>query len=159
MKTVQKDYASFPILREALLELLNQFPGLDGDVITYQDLGESSGVCLAPENSPVVLTEREDIIGNVYRTCQFSFLIIYRTDTSDEYQKLRISKFLEDLAAWVCKDPVESYAPAVYPELTGGRSITGATRSNVYAYEENENKSQDWGVSITMTYTHDFKSN
>lgn len=159
MKTVQKDDASFPILREALLELLNQFPGLDGEVVTYQDLGESSGVCIAPENGPVVLTEKRDIIGNVYRNCQFSFLIIYRTDTSDEYQKLRISQFLDELGAWACRDPVGDYPMAVYPELSGGRTITGASRSNVFAYVENENKSQDWGVSITVNYTHDSKPN
>ena len=159
MKTIKSDQASFPILRDAMLEFLNHFPGLDGEVITYQDLGESSGVCISPENSPVVLTESNDIAGNVYRNCQFSFLIIYRTDTSDEYQKLRISQFLDDLAAWVCRDPVGDYPVPQYPELSDGRTITGANRSNVYAYVENENKSQDWGVSITVSYTLDFKWN
>lgn len=156
IKIISTDSTAFPALRDALLSLLNQFPGLDGDTITYQELEDSYGICMAPESSPVVISEQKDIVGGVHRTCQFSFLVVYRTDTSDEAQKLYVSKFLDDLAAWVCKDPVGDYAQAVYPSLTGGRSITGATRSNVYAFEENENKSQDWAVSITAKYTHDF---
>lgn len=155
-KPIGMDNAGFPILREALLSLLNQFPGLEGDTITYQELEDSYGICMAPESSPVVMNSRTDIVGGVYRSCQFSFLVIYRTDTSDEAQKLYVSKFLDELAAWVCQEPVEGYDMAVYPELTGGRTITGATRSNVYAFVENENKSQDWAVSITVNYTHDF---
>lgn len=158
VKPIGLDNAGFPVLREALLSLLNQFPGLDGDKITYQELEDSYGICMALESSPVVLTSRTDIVGGVYRSCQFSFLVIYRTDTSDEAQKLYVSKFLDDLAAWVCREPVEGYEMAVYPELTGGRTITGATRSNVYAFVENENKSQDWAVSITVNYTHEYQS-
>ena len=155
-KPIGIDNAGFPVLREALLSLLNQFPGLEGDTITYQELEDSYGICMAPESSPVVMSSRTDIVGGVYRFCQFSFLVIYRTDTSDEAQKLYVSKFLDELAAWVCREPVEGCPMAVYPELTGGRTITGATRSNVYAFVENENKSQDWAVSITVNYTHDF---
>lgn len=155
-KPIGTDSAGFPVLREALLTLLNQFPGLDGENITYQELDDSYGICMAPESSPVVLTSQTDIVGGVHRSCQFSFLVVYRTDTSDEAQKLYVSKFLDDLAAWVCREPVESYVRAAYPVLTGGRTIRGATRSNVYAFEKNENKSQDWAVSISVNYTHDF---
>lgn len=157
-KPISTDSAGFPVLREALLTLLNQFPGLDGENITYQELEDSYGICMAPESSPVVLTSQTDIVGGVHRSCQFSFLVVYRTDTSDEAQKLYVSKFLDDLAAWVCKDPVEDYVRVAYPVLTDGRTITGATRSNVYAFEENENKSQDWAVSIAVQYTHDYQS-
>lgn len=156
VKSISTDSTSFPVLREALLALLNRFPGLDGENITYQELEDSYGICMAPESSPVVMSQNTDIVGGVHRNCQFSFLVVYRTDTSDEEQKLRVSKFLDDIAAWLCKDPVDDYRLTGYPALTGGRTITGATRSNVYAFEENENKSQDWAVSITVQYTHDF---
>lgn len=157
-KPIGLDNSGFPVLREALLSLLNQFPGLDDNKITYQELEDSYGICMAPESGPVVLTSRTDIVGGVHRSCQFSFLVIYRTDTSDEAQKLYVSKFLDGLAAWVCREPAEDYDRATYPALTGGRTITGATRSNVYAFVENENKSQDWAVSITVDYTHDYQS-
>lgn len=156
IKPISMDNAGFPVLREALLSMLNQFPGLDGDKITYQELSDSYGICMAPDSSPVVITSQTDIVGGVHRTCQFAFLVVYRTDTSDESQKLYVSKFLDDLAAWVCQEPVDDYSVAVYPDLTGGRTITGATRSNVYAFEENENKTQDWAVSISVNYTHDY---
>ena len=159
-KPLSIDGEGYGILKDAVLELLNQFPGLDGDKVVFGVLGPESGISMSPESGALVYTESEDIIGNVAQDCQFPFYVIYRTGATSEYLRLDVSTFLDIMGAWLCKEPVtiggKVFRLSEYPKLTGGRAIKSATRFNSYPLAENENNTQDWVIPITVNYTHKF---
>lgn len=162
VKPIGKDVAGYSVLRDAVVDLLNKFPGLDGETVVFQSLSEDYGLSVEPEGGALIFTETKDIIGRVYQTCRYPFYLVYRSDTSDEYQKNRVSTLLDTIGAWICREPVEVNGELVrlneYPELSGGRQITSVSRDNSYALVQNANKTQDWVIPITVFYTHDFYS-
>lgn len=160
-KPISLDGEGFEILKDAVLSLLNEYPGLDGRVITRSGLTEDGGISMEPESGALVYSERPDIVGNIYQECQFPFYVVYRTDATSEYIKKGINDFLDTLGAWISMEPViidqTLYQLTEYPKLTGGRKITGVTRFNSYALEANENKTQDWLIPITVKYQHEYR--
>lgn len=159
-KALGLDGAGFDILKDAVLTLLNQFPGLDGREITFSGLTEDSGISMEPDSGALIYAEKKDIIGGVHRECQFPFFVVYRSGASSSFLKMSTVEFLDTLGAWICREPVNvdggTYQLSAYPKLTGGRSITNVTRFNSYALEPNQNKTQDWIIPITVHYTHEF---
>lgn len=160
LKPISLDGEGFDILKDAVMDLLNQYPGLDGRVISRSDLTEDSGISMEPESGALIYKEVTDIIGNVRQECQFPFYVVYRTDATSEFVKKGVNDFLDTLGAWICREPVtinqHLFQLIEYPKLTGGRKITGVTRFNSYALEPNENKTQDWLIPITVKYTHEY---
>lgn len=159
-KPIGVDVPGFPVLRDAVLALLNEYPGLNGRTITYGGLTEDSGISMEPESGALVYINQPDILGGIHQQCQFPFFVVRRGDTSTEYQKLRAAEFLDNLGAWLCREPVTisgvEHRLTEYPSLTGGRAIVKVERSNTYGLEPNENNTQDWVIPITVYYTHDF---
>lgn len=160
LKPIGLDGGGFEILKEAVLTLLNEYPGLDGRVISFSGLTEDGGISMEPESGSLIFTETKNIIGDVKQTCQFPFFVVYRASVSSEFLKMGINEFLDTLGAWICREPVTvngtEYQLTKYPALTGGRKITGVTRFNSYAIEPNQNNTQDWVIPITVNYTHEF---
>lgn len=161
-KPITTDTAGFEIVKEAILHLLNQYPGLDGREVSYMGLSEDSGLSMEPESGALVYSQKADIVGNVSQKCQLPFFVVYRSGASSDYQKFNINEFLDSLGAWLCKEPVTIDGAeerlAEYPILTGGRKITGITRFNSYAIAPNQNNTQDWLLPVTVNYTHEFES-
>lgn len=162
IKPIGMDAAGYQVMQNAVLDLLNRFPGLTGETVVFQGLTENYGMSVEPSSGALVYTESTDIVGGVHQTCQFPFFLVYRSDTSDEYQKLWIANLLDSIGAWICREPVvvdgEDVRLTEYPELSGGRKITRVTRENSYTLTPNENKTQDWVIPITVFYNHDFYS-
>lgn len=159
-KPIGLDGTGYEVLKDAVLELLNKFPGLNGMAITFSGLNADSGISMEPENGALVYTDSEDIIGNVTQECQFPFYVVYRSAATSEFLKLNVVEFLDTLGAWICKEPVtinnQAHQLTEYPTLTGERKIKSVTRFNSYGLSENENKTQDWVIPITVNYTHKF---
>lgn len=160
LKPLGLDGEGNDILKNAVLVLLNHFPGLDGREITFSGLSEDGGISMEPDSGSLIYVERKDIIGGVKRECQFPFFVVYRSGTSSPFLKLSTVEFLDNIGAWLCREPVlldgVYHQLTEYPKLTGGRKITGVTRFNSYALEPNQNKTQDWVIPITVHYTHEF---
>lgn len=154
------DGSGYEILKNAVLDLLNVFPGLNGDLITFSGLSEDGGISMEPDSGTLIYKEKRDITGGVSRECQFPFFVVYRSGASSPALKMGISEFLDILSAWLCREPVtidgKTYQLTEYPNLTGGRAITHATRFNSYALDPNPNNTQDWVVPITVHYKHEF---
>lgn len=148
------------ILKNAVLELLNQFPGLDGREITFSGLKEDSGISMEPDSGTLIYTEKKFITGDVRQECQFPFFVVYRSGASSSSLKMSTAEFLDTLGAWICREPVvvdeTPHQLIAYPALSDGRKITKVTRFNSYALEPNQNKTQDWIIPITVHYTHEF---
>ena len=134
----------FVILREAMLTLTNQFPGL------FDNSGAK------------VYTEDVYVSGSRNQACRYPFYLVYRAASSaKERQKMSIQEFLEMFGNWLCKEDAvidgETYRLISYPELSGGRKITRITRDNSYGTEPQENGVQDWVLPVTVEYSNYIK--
>lgn len=160
LKPIGKDATGYELLTKAIKALLNQFPGLNGQKILFEELGEESGIAFSADAGALVMAERRSITDHITQECQFPFLVVYRTTTTREFQKLNVSAFLETLGKWICKEPVEIddeiYRLSSYPEISDGRKITRISRNNSYGTVPNENKSQDWILPVSVQYTYEF---
>ncbi len=161
VKPIGIDAGGTEPLKYAVMSLVNQFPGLNGRVISYQGLTEDGGISVEPESGTLVYAETTDILGTTRQACQFPFVVVYRSGGSSEYQKMGVTQFLDNLGAWLCREPVnaggEEYPIAEYPEVSGNRKITGIVRFNTFATEKNENQTQDWVLPVIVNYTHEFQ--
>lgn len=160
VKPIGKDVTGYELLTKAIKALLNQFPGLDGQKIYFEEIGEDSGIAFSADAGALVLAEKRSITDHVSQSCNYPFLVIVRTAATREFQKLNVSGFLDSLGKWICKEPVEIGGEVVrlssYPQLSDGRKITRITRDNVYGTVPNENKSQDWILPVSVQYTYEF---
>lgn len=162
IKPISVDGSGFEVVKSAVVTLLNQFPGLEGQIISYMGLDENSGISVEPESGALVYTEKKDITGNVTQVCQFPFFVVYRSGASNEYQKFKVSDFLDALGTWLSREPV-AIGDTVetlkeYPAISGNRKITSIVRFNSYALAPNTNNTQDWVLPVTVNYTHEFES-
>lgn len=160
LKPIGKDATGYELLTKAIKVLLNQFPGLDGQKILFEELGEETGIAFSADAGALVMAERRSITDHITQECQFPFLLVYRATTTREFQKLNVAAFLETLGKWICKEPVEIngeiYRLYSYPEISDGRKITRISRNNSYGAVPNENKSQDWILPVSVQYTYEF---
>ena len=160
LKPIGTDATGYEYLKKAVKDLLNSFPGLNGQTIYFEELGEESGIAFSADSGALVMAERRSITDHVTQTCQFPFLVIYRTTATREFQKMNVSNFLDSLGKWLCKEPVEIdgtiHRITSYPTISDGRKITKITRNNSYGTVPNENQSQDWVLPVSVQYTYEF---
>ena len=158
-KPIGFDVSGYEILTNAVLALLHQFPGRNGQEILFEELGDS-GIAFSADNGALIISERRSVTDHVSQTCQFPFYIIYRTTSTKEFQKLQVQSFFDSIGKWICKEPVEIRGETMkltaYPKLSDGRKITRVTRSNSYGLEPNEDGVQDWLMPVTVQYTNEF---
>lgn len=156
---IGRDVTGFDILTRAVLQILNDYPGLNGREIFFEELQETSGIAFIANSGALVMAERRSITDHVRQNCQFPIFLVYRTDGPDEYRKLKVQEFFDSIGKWMCKEPVEINGVkqvAEYPPMYGNRKITRITRDNSYALEPKANKAQDWLLPITVQYTNEF---
>lgn len=160
IKPIGTDPTGYDYLKRAIKDLLNSFPGLGGQKFYFEEIGEESGLAFSADAGALVMSERRSITDHVTQSCQFPFLVIYRTTATREFQKLNVSAFLDTLGKWLCKEPVEIndeiHRLSSYPVISDGRKITRITRNNSYGTVPNENKSQDWILPVSVQYTYEF---
>ena len=89
-KEVKFDVDGYEAVTSALKELLNQFPLLDGNKITFSSLKENNGISFFPISGAVVETQKKTITGKIYEVCQYPFFIVYRASGLSESRKAKI---------------------------------------------------------------------
>ena len=160
LKPIGADVDGFEILTNAVLELLSQFPGLNGREILFEELGKESGIAFSANNGALVMSERRSITDHVRQNCQYPFFIVYRTASTQEYQKLQVQAFFDAIGKWLCREPAvvngETVRLKSYPALSDDRKITRITRSNSYGLEPSSGGVQDWLMPVTVEYTNEF---
>jgi hypothetical protein len=160
LKPIGADVDGFEILTNAVLELLSQFPGLNGREILFEELGKESGIAFSANNGALVMSERRSITDHVRQNCQYPFFIVYRTASTQEYQKLQVQAFFDAIGKWLCREPAvvngETVRLKSYPALSDDRKITRITRSNSYGLEPSSDGVQDWLMPVTVEYTNEF---
>ena len=162
-KEVKYDLDGYEAVTPALLELINQFPGLyENEKIYFSDLSEDGGIALMPLNGSIIETERKSVTGKVYQTCQYPFFIIYRVAAPSSARKQAIKEWLDTLGKWVEKQKIsignEEYKLSEYPQLTENREFLSIKRqSPSYLYDKADNGIEDWAIYITARYSNEFK--
>ena len=159
-KPIGVDATGYDLLTKAVLDLLSQFPGLNGREIYFETLGDDSGIAFSADSGALVMSEKRSITDHVVQKCQFPFFVVYRTASTGEYQKIQIQSFLGNLGKWLCKEPTEINGTVHrlidFPRLSDGRIITRITRSNSYGTLPQDNGVQDWLLPVIVQYTNEF---
>lgn len=161
-KQVKYDLDGYDQITSALRELLNQFPLLlENEEITFSTLGEEEGIAMFPISGAIIQTEKEDVTGHVSQVCQYPFYIIYRSSGLNENRKAGVKEWLDDLGKWLERQEIvqgeQKYHLEAYPELTGQRKFKRIVRSTpAYLDSVNENKSENWIISIVANYTNEY---
>ena len=154
------DATGYEVMTKAVSELLNQYPGLNDRIVTFEELEATSGIAFAADNGGLVMTEKRDILDHITQTCQFPFYIVYRSASTRAAQKIKIQTFLDSIGKWICGEPAEVDGELItldeYPPLTQGRKIKRVTRNNSYGVEPDAKGVQDWLLPVTVEYTNEF---
>lgn len=144
-------------ITQAIRGLVNSYPELpEDDEIAFSMLDVDSGKALFPTSSVVILSEIADITGHVEQTCMYQFLIVYRVSGLTESRKANIKEWLDALGRWLEKQEVNGNKLEEYPKLKGMEFKTIARTSQAYLHSANNDKVEDWAISINATYTKEF---
>lgn len=161
-KQVRYDIDGFDVLTAAIRELVNNYPGLNGnDEISFATLDESSGKAMYPSTGAVIETERTDITGCTTQVCLYPFYVIYRSSGLSENRKASVKEWLDNLGRWLERQEViiadQTYRLDQYPPLTGNRKFLSVERQTPGYYSgEEENKAENWVIYISARYQNKF---
>lgn len=159
-KPIGIDADGYQVLTNAVLDLLGNYPGLNGQEILFEELGAEDGLAFSADSGALVMSERRSITDHVFQQCQFPIFIVLRMNSTREYQKLQAQAFLDTLGKWLCKEPVlidgVEHRLSQFPKLAGNRKITRITRSNSYGLDPGEDGVQNWMLPVSVEYTNEF---
>lgn len=158
------DVQGSEIISTALLELINEFPALNGKKIKFSTLEDKSGLGFFPTSGAAILSRKESITGHVNIQGAYPFNVIYRAAVKSETQKLAVKEFLDTLGKWLEKQPIVVSGSVVqlhdYPELDEGRIITNIARSTpAHCNAAYQDGVEDWLVSILVRYKYEYDTN
>lgn len=164
-KEVRYDLNGIPVITDALISLLNEYPGLtDMDEITFADLDEDGGITIVPISGAVIETEKTDITDHVTQVCLYPFYVIYREKDLSERRKIKTKEWLDNLGMWLERQIVTinntEYQLEEYPDLTGDRKFLSIERqSPAYLDKNEEDATEDWVIYISARYQNEFNRN
>lgn len=157
---IGNDFTGYDVLTEAMQNLLNQYPGLDGEYITFEELQEDGGIAFSADNGALVYSEKESVTAHVRQICRYPLYVVYRVGANSERVKMTAQTFLDGIGKWLCKESVTidgtAYKLTAYPKLSEGRIIKKITRDNSYGLEPNKDSVQDWILPVTVEYENEF---
>lgn len=156
------DVSGYDVITKAIWDLLNDFPGLSGNEISFCKLGESGGIAMYPITSAVIEDEHATITGIVKQVCRYPFTIVYRASGLSETKKANVKEWLDNLGRWLERQGVnvggQEHRLDKYPKLTNRAVIKRFERQTPGFLESiEENKSENWTIQITMTYENEFR--
>lgn len=156
------DVSGYDVITKAIWDLLNDFPGLEGKEIAFAKIGDSSGIAVYPITSAVIMDEQTNVMGKVKQVCCYPFTIVYRAGGLSEVNKANVKEWLDNLGRWLERQAVniggQEHRLDKYPKLTNGAVIKRFDRQTPGFLESiEENKSENWTIQITMTYTNEFR--
>ncbi len=161
-KKIKYDIDGYDALTSALMELLNQYPGLsEGEEIAFSTLGEDNGKAMFPINGAVIESEKKSITGKVTEVCLYPLYVIYRASGLNENRKARVKEWLDNLGKWLEQKKVSidgmEYQLTELPPLTEGREFLSISRQTLsYLDTVNENKSENWAIYISARYQYEY---
>lgn len=156
------DYDGTDVMSRVLTGLLNGFPGISGTTITFAAVTDTSGIGIFPTSGAAIISEHEDITGHVKQVCAYPFQVLYRAALHNEGQKLKAKEFLDTLARWLERQPVniggQEHRLTHYPEMPSGRRVIKSISrsSSAYLSAAYDDRIEDWVVSFSLRYENEF---
>lgn len=157
------DVDGYEALTPAIMDLLNQYPGLTaGDSFTFSKLSETGGKAMFPNTGAIIERQRISIIGKVYQECVYPFYVYYRAAGLSEGRRVDVKEWLDNVGRWLERQPIKIddtfYTLESYPELTQNRKIIYFQRqSPAFLNDISEDKVEDWAISISLRYSNEFR--
>ena len=161
-KPVMYDVDGYEAVTDALVSLLNSFPGLEEDEkIRFSTLDEDGGMAFYPVTGAVFVLENMSVTGKVDLLCNYPFYVIYRSSIDSPKIKASIKEFLDTLGKWLEQQTVvingEQVKLEEYPVLTEERKIEEIIRlTPAHLDNVSDGNVQDWAISISLKYRNIF---
>lgn len=161
-KNYLPDVDGFEHVTVALMEMVNNFPGLeDGEVFKFSTIPNEDGLSVIAQSGSFIVDERESITGHVWQTCAYPFMIVNRVSGLNQNRKISTKEWMDALAKWMIREPVKirssEYQMKKWPKLTGKREIRLIRRDTpAYLGSINEDKSENWIMNLTIQYRNEF---
>lgn len=156
------DLDGYPYVTEALMDTINRFPGLeDGEHFTYSMMPDTEGMSVITSTGSFIIEEHESILGHVWQTCSYPFLVVCRASGLNSRRKISLKEWMDTLAEWLCRKTVKidgvEYQLNRWPRLEGDREIRLITRQTAaYLGGINEDKSENWVMDMTIQYRNEY---
>ena len=161
-KPVKYDVDGYDAVTDALVSLLNSFPGLEEDEkIRFSTLDEDGGIAFYPVTGAVIAQEKKSVTGKVDQLCNYPFYVIYRSSIDSPKIKASTKEFLDTLGKWLEQQTVvingEQKRLEEYPVLTEERKIEEIIRlTPAHLDNVSDGNVQDWAISISLKYRNIF---
>ena len=158
---VRYDLDNYEYISKALRDLVNSYPRLGSDAISFSEVDEEEGTAFIPTSGAVIVREVNDITGHTEQDCVYPFTIITKAGGLSERNKLNTKEWLDTLGRWLERQPITDgnsvYQMESYPTLTGDRKIKKIERTQPsYLSEVTEDNVETWAISLQATYTVEF---
>lgn len=155
-----RDIDGEAVVTNAILTLLNQYPGL-AETITFSTISETGGIAMFPMSGAVIESDKTDIIGNHEQVCMYPFFVYYRVSGLTENRKVSVKEWLDDLGRWLEKQPVTIGGTVSqlsdYPALTGNREFLSIKRSSPASLDSvGAGQEENWAIRLVARYKNNF---
>lgn len=162
-KQVKYDLDGYEIVKDAILEIINQSPLInDKNKVSFGILEENHGFAIIPVSSSVIESTRKSITGKVTEVCYYPFALVYRGSGMNEKKKSEVSELLDNIGKWLERKEIiidgVGQKLQSYPALTGNRKFLEIRRqTNSYLENTYDDKTEDWAIRITARYQNEYK--
>lgn len=162
-KVVKFDLDGYEVVKDAILEIINQSPLIEGkELVSFGVLEETHGFAMIPVSSSVIESTRKSVTGKVTEVCYYPFALVYRDTGMNEKKKSEVSELLDNIGKWLERKEInvdgEIQKLQLYPALTGNRKFLEIRRqTNSYLENTYDDKSEDWTIRITARYQNEYK--
>lgn len=156
------DVDGFDLITKALMDTLNSYPGLEPEEqFKFSTVLNEEGIAVIASSGAFIVDHRVSITDHVWDTCAYPFMIVYRVSGLDSKRKVDVKEWMDTLAKWLTRQPVEinreEYRLSRWPKLSGDRTIRDIIRQTpAYLGSINEDKSENWVMQLTIQYMNEF---
>ena len=156
------DMEGFPKVTDALMEMINTFPGLnEGEEFVFSMMPEDYGLSVIATSGSFIIEEHESITGHVWQMCSYPFMVVSRASGLSSKRKISMKEWMDTLAEWLCRKTVtidgQEYKLKKWPVLTDDREIRYIVRQTpAYLGGINEDKSENWVMDMVIQYRNEF---
>lgn len=161
MAEIVRDVQGEDVITDALITLVNQYPKLDGDTISFGSLSEDGGIAMFPMTGAVIERDSVDILGNHEQVCMYPFFVYYRASGLSQDRKVSVKEWLDDLGRWLEKQPITVGQTVSildeYPALTGNRKFLSIKRTTPASLDSiGQGQEENWAIRLVARYQNNF---
>lgn len=161
-KQIKYDLDGYEVVKDAILEMINQGPLIDKEPVSFGVLEETYGFAMIPVSSSVIESTRKSVTGKVTEICYYPFSLVYRGSGMNEKKKSFVSELLDDIGKYLERKEIivdgVSQKLQSYPALTENRNFLEIRRQTPsYLANTYEDKTEDWEIRITARYQNEYK--